>query len=216
MYRIVDANSRWEGNEMAPSTPGEVNKPESEPIDLVVYGIGPKVRQLRRQKSLSLQQLAERPGVSAAAIHKIERNGMVPTIATLMKLATALNRSVGFFVDEDSSPCSTLVRPGERKRVFTSKLGLRLDGISGPYGPFFIAGAMATMDAGADIGPRPMEHPGEELFLLLEGRVDFEVDGDGFELEPGDAVHFRTDRPHRWRNPGEEPARGVWLDLRAP
>ena len=37
-----------------------------------------------------MQQLGERSDISAAAIHKIERNGMVPTITTLMKLAVAL------------------------------------------------------------------------------------------------------------------------------
>ena len=57
-----------------------------------VASIGPRIRQLRQQKKMSLQQLAERSDVSAAAIHKIERNTMVPTITTLMKLSSALNR----------------------------------------------------------------------------------------------------------------------------
>ena len=66
-----------------------------------VASIGPRIRQLRQQKKMSLQQLAERSDVSAAAIHKIERNNMVPTITTLIRLATALNRSVAWFVSED-------------------------------------------------------------------------------------------------------------------
>ena len=69
-------------------------------VDNVVGAIGPKIRELRLQRGLSLQQLADRSGVSPAAIHKIERNGMVPTIATLMKLAVALNRPVSFLIDE--------------------------------------------------------------------------------------------------------------------
>ncbi|MGH7746297.1 MAG: helix-turn-helix domain-containing protein, partial [Candidatus Dormibacteria bacterium] len=68
----------------------------------IIGSLGPKIRELRQQKGLSLQQLAERSDVSAAAIHKLERSGMVPTIATLMKLATALNRPVSYFVDEES------------------------------------------------------------------------------------------------------------------
>ncbi|MGQ0670948.1 MAG: helix-turn-helix domain-containing protein, partial [Actinomycetota bacterium] len=61
-------------------------------MEEIIASIGPKVRHLRPQTNLSLQRLAERSGVSPAAIHKIERNGMVPTITTLMKLAAALNR----------------------------------------------------------------------------------------------------------------------------
>jgi transcriptional regulator with XRE-family HTH domain len=186
------------------------------PIDQVIGGLGSKVRQLRRQKNLSLQQLAERSEVSAAAIHKIERNGMVPTVATLMKLAAALNRSVSYFVEEDSNTACVLVRAGERKGVFTSKSGLELEGISGPYGPFFVAGAVATMEPGADSGPRAMEHPGEELVFMLEGMIRFVIDGEEHCVGPGDALHWRTDRPHRWSNPTPQPARCLWFALRAP
>jgi len=186
------------------------------PIQQVISGLGSKVRQLRRQKNLSLQQLSERSDVSAAAIHKIERSGMVPTVATLMKLAAALNRSVSYFVEEDSSTACVLVRAGERKRVFTSKAGLDLQGISGPYGPFFVAGALATMEPGADSGPRAMEHPGEELVFILEGTIRFVIDGEEQCVGPGDALHWRTDRPHRWSNPTSQPARCLWFALRAP
>ncbi len=186
----------------------------------IVAGIGPKIRLLRQQRNLSLQQLAERSGVSPAAIHKIERNGMVPTIATLMKLAGALNRSVGYLVEEEEEEAklakpAVLIRPRDRKAVFTTKSGLDLRSMSGPYGRFWMAGAVATVEPGADSGRKPMEHPGEELVYLLDGSMVFEVAGEEFAMRRGDALHFRTDRPHRWRNSGTKPARAIWLALRS-
>lgn len=187
-------------------------------MEEVIAAIGPKVRRLRQQRGLSLQQLADRSGVSAAAIHKIERNGMVPTVTTLMKLAVALNRSVGYFVEEVEEARPTVVtRSKERRPVFTSKLGLTLDGITGPYGRFLMAGAVATVEPGADSGSQPMEHPGEELVYVLDGILEFDVDGEVFLLRRGDALHFRTEsRLHQWRNPGPRPARALWLALRSP
>ena len=181
-----------------------------------IASIGPKIRQLRQQKSLSLHELAKRSGVSAAAIHKIERNNMVPTITTLMKLAGALNRSIGFLVseEEDGDRSAVLVRSSSRRPVFTSKKGLQLEGISGPYGWFLRAGAAATVQPGASSGPRPMEHLGEELVYVLSGSLVFDVDGDEFVLRRGDAIHFRTDRSHSWRNPGTGRARAIWMALR--
>jgi len=90
--------------------------------------IGPKLRDLRLQRGLSLQQLAERANVSAAAIHKIEKSGMVPTITTLLKLAGALNRSISYFVDEETEQNgpAVLVRADERRIVYTSHLGIDL------------------------------------------------------------------------------------------
>jgi transcriptional regulator with XRE-family HTH domain len=186
-------------------------------VEDVIAAIGPKVRELRRQKNLSLQQLAERASVSAAAIHKIERNGMVPTVATLMKLAAALNRSVAYFVEEDGEPArqAILTSRDERKPVFTSKQGLSLTGISGPYGRFLMAGAVATVEPGADSGAKPMEHPGEELVYVLDGSLQVDVDGDEFTVRRGDALHFRTDRPHWWRNPRSRPTRAIWMALRS-
>jgi transcriptional regulator with XRE-family HTH domain len=182
----------------------------------IIGSLGPKIRELRQQKGLSLQQLAERSDVSAAAIHKLERSGMVPTIATLMKLATALNRPVSYFVDEES----VVERPvvftpaGHRRPVYTSKAGLELRSITGAYGRFFMAGAAATVSPHADSGRKAMEHPGEELVFVVRGTLDFEVDGVTHRLGPGDALHFRTDRPHRWCNPTAQPAEAVWMALR--
>jgi transcriptional regulator with XRE-family HTH domain len=187
-------------------------------VEDVIAAIGPKLRELRQQKNLSLKQLADRAGVSAAAIHKIERNNMVPTITTLMRLAAALNRSVAWFVSEDENEDrpAALVRAGDRRPVFTSKHGLDLEGISGPYGRFFMAGALARMQPGASSGTTPMEHLGEELVYVLEGSVVFEVGGEAFALRRGDTLHFRTDRPHRWHNTGPRQARLVWMAFRQP
>jgi len=203
------------GNSTRGESPIQALPREGATTEDVIASIGPKVRQLRRQKNLSLQQLAERAGLSAAAIHKIERNGMVPTITTLMKLSAALNRSVAYFVDEEQTEPAVLVRSDERKPVFTSKERLDLAGISGPYGQFFMAGAVATIEAGADSGPKRMEHPGEELIFMLDGTVCFEVEGEEYTLRRGDALHFRTDRPHRWGNPSVRPARAIWMALRS-
>lgn len=192
--------------------------PESDTstLERIVSSIGPKLRELRLQRGLSLQQLAERADVSAAAIHKIEKSGMVPTITTLLKLAGALNRSISYFVDEETEQNGPayLTTADERRIVYTSHLGIDLAGISGPYGRFFLAGAVATVDPGASSGANAMEHPGEELVFVLEGSMEFEVDGQGYRLAEGDSVHFRTDRPHRWKNPGKRPARAVWMALR--
>jgi mannose-6-phosphate isomerase-like protein (cupin superfamily) len=132
-----------------------------------------------------------------------------------MKLAAALNRSVAYFVEEDNAAGAILIRADDRKKVFTSKENLDLAGISGPYGQFFMAGAVATIDGQADSGPKPMEHPGEELIFMLEGSLCFGIDAEEFMLRRGDALHFRTDRPHRWWNPSTRPARALWMALRS-
>ncbi len=184
-------------------------------IERTVSRLGSKVAQARAERGWSLSELASRAGVSPGTVHKIERSGMTPTVASLMKIALALGKSVGHFLDEEPQPRSLVVtRAGERARVYTSKAGLRLEDVSGRYGPFRLAGAAATVQPLASSGPEPMRHPGEELVYLLDGTLRFTVDEEEVDLAPGDSIHFRTDRPHAWRNPSDEPARALWFVVR--
>ncbi len=188
----------------------------SDRVHETVSSIGPRVRKLRRERGFSLQQLATRAGLSAAAIHKIETSGMTPTITTLLKLTTALNKSVSYFIDEGDSPRAVeVVRREERPPVLTSKQGLKLANVSGRYGPFFLAGAEAEIEPHADSGETPMEHPGEELVLVTKGALEFTVEDQTYRLRLGDSIHFRTHRPHSWRNPTSTPARAIWLAVRS-
>jgi transcriptional regulator with XRE-family HTH domain len=185
-------------------------------IEQTVSGIGAKVAKARAERGWSLQQLARRSGLSPASIHKIEKSGMTPTITSLMKVAAALGKSVGYFIEEsDGLRPVTVVRRDERTRLHTSKDGLVLNNISGRYGPFFVAGAEADVEPWADSGPQPMIHPGEELVLLLEGTMRFTIDAVDYDLEEGDSIHFRTAYPHAWANLSDRPARAIWLAIRS-
>ena len=182
----------------------------------IVSSIGPKLKKLRQEQRLSLQQLAVKAEVSAAAIHKIERNDMVPTITTLLKIATALERPVSHFVEsDDAAPEPVAFTPSsERPAVFTPHAGLTLAGVSGPYAPFRSAAAVATIEPGAQSGSKPLIHAGEELVYMLEGSMVFEITGTRHKLGRGDALHFLGDQPHHWENKGKARARALWVALR--
>src|SRR5436190_19695601 len=120
-------------------------------VGRIVSGIGPRLRELRLHHSLSLQQLAERAGVSAAAIHKIERNGMVPTITTLLKLADAFDRPVAYFVDEEADnagPVAYTPAPA-RAAAYSPHDGVEAQSISGSYARFFLDGTVTSVRPGA-------------------------------------------------------------------
>ena len=189
--------------------------PEWEPI---VGAIGPKVRELRQQLGLSLQQLASRAGVSAAAIHKVERNDMVPTITTLLKLAAALGRPIGHFVDDPSGQqqVATHTPADERPMLPSPAPGVELAAIGGTPERFRTAGEVATLAPGAAFGADVAPRPGEELLLVLDGTLAVEIAGERYTLRRGDALHYPADHRYRWSNPERRPARVVRYALRAP
>lgn len=199
----------------APTASGTAAAPADDPT-AVVSSIGPKIRRLRSRRKLSLQQLSDRSDVSTAAIHKVEQGTMVPTITTLLKLAAALDRPVSYFVDEERStpPYVVFTPAAERKPIYTSHRGIDLEGVSGPYGQYLVAAAVAEVAPGASSGDSPLRHAGEELILMLSGSLEVDVEDRTFRLDRGDSVHFHTDHEHRWRNPTKRRARAVWMALR--
>ncbi|OLT21600.1 hypothetical protein BJF78_08320 [Pseudonocardia sp. CNS-139] len=185
----------------------------------IVGAIGPKVREARQQLGLSLQQLAARAEVSAAAIHKVERGDMVPTVTTLLKLAAALGRPIGHFVDDGGPPprVATLVRAGERPgpppEWAPAADGVTAGAVAHPAGPLRAAGVLAVVEPGGGSGDTRPLRPGEEVLLVLDGSLDVEVAGERYRVHAGDALHYPTDRPHEWHNTGPFPARAVWFTV---
>jgi transcriptional regulator with XRE-family HTH domain len=180
----------------------------------VVDAIGPKVRDLRQQAGLSLQQLARRADVSAASVHKVERGDMVPTITTLLKLAAALERPIGHFVDDHAVEAVASHVPADARPALPSdQPAVRRAGITGPATRFRLQGTVTEVDEGAsdaDDGPRS----GEVLVHVLDGELTFELAGERHVVAAGGTLHYPGDRPARWRNTGAGPARAVWLASR--
>jgi transcriptional regulator with XRE-family HTH domain len=201
----------------APPKPGAAPDPGSwEPI---VGAIGQKVREVRQLLGLSLQQLAARSDVSAAAIHKVERGDMVPTITTLLKLAGALGRPIAHFVDDGApaAPVAVLVRAAEREEPPAGWApladGVEAAGVAAPTDRLRAGGVVAVVEPGGSSGDiRPLR-PGEEIVLVLEGTLAVDVAGEHHVLAAGDTLHYPTDRPHGWANPSTGPARAVWFTL---
>ena len=205
---VTDAPASTEADESADSAPNQVHE--------IVSLIGPKLHALRTAQRLSLQQLAVVSDVSAAAIHKIERNSMVPTITTLLKLGAALGVPVSYFVEEDEQLPEPVHHTAADRRpsVYTPHQGLALAGITGSYRQFQTAAAVATVTPGASSGDKPMEHPGEELVHVLEGVLTFRVGDRTYRLAAGDSLHFGGQVPHYWANETDRPAQAVWIALR--
>ncbi len=79
------------------------------------YSLGEKLRALRLKKSMGLVELSRHTGLSAAMLSKLERDKLVPTLPTLLRIALVF--SVGldyFFIDQKKRRVLAIVRKSER------------------------------------------------------------------------------------------------------
>jgi quercetin dioxygenase-like cupin family protein len=147
-------------------------------------------------------------GLNVNTLSLIENGKTSPSVSTLQLLASALQVSITAFFETDI-PSTTVVyqKPGERARAAFSH-GIMEDMGAGLVG-IGAEAFLVTLKPDAASGPDPIVHTGREFVYCLEGRIDYNVDGSVFHLEPGDSLMFAAHLPHAWVNAGRSPARSL-------
>jgi transcriptional regulator with XRE-family HTH domain len=163
---------------------------------------------IRKLKGLSQRELAKRAGVTNSTISMIEKNSVSPSISSLKKVLAGIPMSlVEFFsqdVEQETYP-QVVYRAGELIDLSSGAVSMKLVGKAHP------SRALALLDEtyppGSDTGEEMLTHEGEEAGVLVEGCLELTVSGEIYRLEAGDSYYFESSKPHRFRNPGERPAR---------
>lgn len=174
----------------------------------VVGSIGPKVRALRLERGMTLQQLAKAAEVSTASVHKVERGDMVPTVTTLLKIAGALGAPIRHFVEDDpTTPIAVHTR-------YADTLTTAPVTITGTPDRFRTRGTVARLEPG-DTRPG-LRRAGETLLLVLTGTLDVDIAADHYHLTAGEALHFPSALEHRCANTSTTPTDVVAIDVPEP
>jgi transcriptional regulator with XRE-family HTH domain len=186
-------------------------------IERSVSAIGPRLREQRRVHGLSLQQTAALAGVSAASIHKVERGDMVPTITTLLKLASAFGLPLSSFVDDtvDNHAGASIVRSGERRPLPSAWPGTVRAAVTSGTPPFHVAAEVLEISTNGSGELHPDGRAAERLCFVLDGALEVSAGGDNTKLGAGDALHLLGDRSLSWQNNGRRVARVLLLSTPA-
>lgn len=172
----------------------------------MVY-LGQKLRKLRKEQSLTQLELAQQVGITNGQISTIERGVSSPSLATLNRIARALNVSMTeFFVDERQKDIE-LVRKGRGRRVNDTSENTFIEVLlarsaQGAFNVLFL-----ELESGElRLTPRPSV-PEEYYIYVLRGKCDVEVEGDSYVLDPGDSIFVKAQKEQIIRNEGADPLR---------
>ncbi|MDF2373873.1 MAG: helix-turn-helix domain-containing protein [Rhizobiaceae bacterium] len=176
-------------------------------------GLGARLRELRRARGLSLDDLAAISGVPPSTISKIENRQMNPSLVHAINMAEALNENLGFLIDDrvGRDVAFTVVRSNTRAKLDLPEMSLSLEDLHGDFAPGILEARLGTITAGATSGEEPMRHAGEELCHVLDGAIRYIVDGQRFDLGVGDTIQFKCSDPHLWENIAPGTTRVLWV-----
>ena len=181
----------------------------------VIEAIGQRIKELRSQRNLTLEDLAARSGCTPGFLSQIERNRAVPSIATLDAIAEALDTRVSDFFP-DTIKTAKIVRHDQRETFQFEGSSTVYSLLSTKFPHAAIDAFLMTIVPAREALPtdETRAHVGEEFYYVLQGVLRLSYSDTFYDLCPGDTVHFRSTLKHRLENNGDQPV--VLLGLITP
>jgi len=171
------------------------------------YAIAEKLRSLRQRKSMGLAQLAAHTGLSAAMLSKLENARLVPTLPTLVRIATVFNVGLDYFFTD----------PRKRHVVAISRKDERIK-FPADAKPRDAAYDFESLNFRAterklnaflahfhDLPPAkiaPHYHAGVEFLYVIDGELEIYIGTEIYQLTKGDAIYFDAVQKHAYRSRG--------------
>ncbi len=163
--------------------------------------IGREVRGFRRQKGITVAELAALTGLSIGMLSKIENGNTSPSLTTLQTLSHALSVPLTAFFrrfEEHREAVHTPAGMGveiEREGTRAGHQYNLLGHIGSNASGVIVEPYLITLTHESDIFPT-FQHGGIETIYMLEGELQYRHNVMLYHLKPGDTLFFDADAPH--------------------
>lgn len=195
--------------------------------------LGQKIREERRKRNLTLEQLSQGTKLSKSFLSQIERGLAQPSVSSLKKIAQQFGVSVvNLFMDEINNPNSfgqlpivektrgngsayaedvKVVRANLRKSVTLPGSRVSYDLLTPDLNRLLEVMYM-RIGPTENSGEEPIiDPPGEKFGLVLKGTLEVRVKDEIYQLQSGDSIYFPAHFPHSWHGVGKEPIEVIWV-----
>lgn len=200
-------------------------------------GLGPRLRFARKQRDMSVRELAGRVGCSASLLSQVERGLSVPSVGVLYSLATVLQWSLDHLLfgagpgdqsqrvlpgigeqaggnGEPAFAHAGVVQRAASRRVIDMASGVRWERLtpsSNPRADFleviYSPGGHSTDQR------RAIRHEGYEYGLVVKGVLQANIGFETYELRQGDSIAFDSTTPHEYLNKTDDFVHAIWVVL---
>lgn len=188
---------------------------ESQPqIDPELAALGARLRSLRSSRGWTLEELAERSGLSKAFLSRLEAGSRHPSIAAVLTLARVYDVAMASFFEQAAAADSVQVVRGAELPLLSGN-GVTYAPMSGNNSRFNLQPIRMVISASRQGNDR-YHHEGEEWLYVLSGQLRLRLADKEYQLQPGDAAHFDSRLPHRLEALGNADATVILVACSTP
>jgi transcriptional regulator with XRE-family HTH domain len=172
--------------------------------------IGAKIRARRLSNRQTLKQLAEKTGCSSAYLSQIENGKVSPSIASLKRIADALQAKITDLFLEAVPDEPVVVSADQRVLISLERWNAEIwsmvaDPKNKRMHPFYTI----IQPGGGSHGS--YAHVGEEFGIVLKGQLEIDLDGVVHLVNENESFYYTSSQPHNWTNPGSGETVVVWV-----
>ncbi|MFH1488552.1 MAG: cupin domain-containing protein [Pseudomonadota bacterium] len=174
--------------------------------------VGERVRKVREDRGLSLQDISRRTDIALDLLTKIEDGNIAPPLGTVIKLAKALEMKMGYFISGEEDRAYTMVRREDRKKVSRvdsrkgKHYGYEYESLAPHKKDRHMEPFLVTLEP-AETEDERSTHDGQEFIFVLHGRMEVRLGEERHVLEPGDSIYYDSTVPHLVKCHGGETTR---------
>jgi transcriptional regulator with XRE-family HTH domain len=182
---------------------------EVPPEEDISVDVGPRVRSVREDRGLSLEDISQRTNIDVDTLQRIESGEMAPPLGTIIKLAKALKMKMGYFISGEENRPFTIVRGDDRKVIsrYDSKkgkyYGYTYESLAPHKKDRHMEPFLVTLDP-SETEEERSAHDGQEFIYVLDGVMEVRLGEEVHLLEPGDSIYYDSTIPHLVKCHGRE------------
>lgn len=171
---------------------------------------GKHLRRLRRERGLTLAEVAAGVGLSISFISALERDEAGASVPTLQRILHFYGTTEHAMVSPDRAHTwGTLTKHGARKAVYDLFSKVTTEQLLPAQAS--IGAAISVVEPGGG-SHGSYTHEGEEFMFLLAGTMTVTLgESEVHVLSAGDCLFFASTVEHAWENTGDQPANVMWV-----
>lgn len=175
----------------------------------IIVQIMAKLKDIRKEKNITLQELAESAGVTKGMLSQVENNRTIPSLTVFLSIIKSMQIDINdFFTDFYTSPTSKVIfkkeaqyQPFEKENT----VGFHYQRImSSTIDQYHVDFVLLTLTP--DAQRASVQTDAFEFKYILKGKVEYTIGEEIFLMETGDSIFFDATEPHNPRNVGNTEA----------
>jgi DNA-binding transcriptional MerR regulator len=187
----------------------DVEKPPRQQVDRQPP-LGARLRRLRKERGMTLDQVAALCGLSTSFIGGLERGSTGAAVATLRRVLSAYGTTLDALMRARRSRVGRVTHAGKRQRITERFNGVIVEQLTN--GPAEMEAQLFSVDPGGG-SQGAYAHEGEDFIYVLEGQLDLRLGSDErYRLKPGDCAYYPSTLEHEWWNAGAQVTRLLWVN----